>query len=551
MLTFKEFFNLIILNEFSEGAIKKIIAKFQNDASEQEIRREVADFEKYKNSFEKKDPFQYKSWIEFTEAIHGAKGKAQFKNKKPVEQDITANQDDIIADDENVTIYRGDTEEKCVMYGHGYTFCIARPRGGNMFHNYRTNKESTFYFIYFKKKPKTDPDHIMVLDHTRDGYEWTFADNNTQRVQGGWDEIIGKYPEIAKYKNVLVNKKLTEEERIFLSRIKDFRNEPTLEKFNTFSYKEKAQVLKATLNLPDEIWQVLDSALRNEFLAIGPNLTNYQADDLKSNEIERYKKTREITFKELTTINGDDEDDFGEDGAEGIVDPETGEPYIRVNKYDSLESVASSPAISFYYAKNLTQEKMSVPDAILKGIASVPSYAGSYARNVLEWKNVPGEIMKAILSDPQETYYYAQNVFWGRKAPEEIIKIISTSPYNSYYYAKDLTQEKMSVPDAILKGIASDPEYAYFYATDLNWKNVPDVIMKSIASKPGIAYSYVRAGYEAPDIIMKSIISDPEYAYLYAKEVLDWKNVPEEVMKSIISGNLRLPDDVKQKYNIE
>ena len=75
--------------------------------------------------------------------------------------------------------------------------------------------------------------------------------------------------------------------------------------------------------------------------------------------------------------------------------------------------------------------------------------------------------------------------------------------------------------------------------------------MKSIASKPGIAYSYVRAGYEAPDIIMKSIISDPEYAYLYAKEVLDWKNVPEEVMKSIISGNLRLPDDVKQKYNIE
>ena len=154
--------------------------------------------------------------------------------------------------------------------------------------------------------------------------------------------------------------------------------------------------------------------------------------------------------------------------------------------------------MSFYYAEDLTQKKMSVPDAILKGIASVPSYAGSYARNVLEWKNVPGEIMKAILSDPHETYYYAQNVFWGRKAPEEIIKILSTSPYSSYYYAKDLTQEKMSVPDAILKGIASDPNYAHYYATDLNWKNVPDVIMKSI-----------------------------------------------------ISGNFSLPDEVKQKYNIE
>lgn len=550
MLSFKEFFNLVILNEFSEGAIKKIIAKFQNDASEQEIRREVADFEKYKNGIEKKDPFQYKSWIEFTEAIHGAKGKAQFKSKKPVEQDITANQDDIIADDENVTIYKGDTQEKCVMYGQGYTFCIARRAGGNMFDNYRTKKESTFYFIYFKKKPKTDTDHIMVLDHTRDGYEWTFADNNTQPVQGGWDEIISEYPEIAKYKNVLVNKKLTEEERILMSRINDFKYEPTLDKFNSFSYKEKAQALKSILNLPDEIWKTLDSTLRNEFLSIGPNLTNYQADDLKSNEIERYKKTREISFREMTRVDGEEEDDFGEEGAEGITDPETGEPYIKINKYDSLEAIASSPAISLYYAETLKVQN--VPDVIIKSIASSPRYAGSYARNVLKWKNVPDVIMKSLLSDSYEAFEYARSVFRDRNAPEEAIKAISTSPYTAYNYAKELAQDKMSVPDAILKSIASDPELAFDYAsTNLNWKNVPGVIMKGIASNPGTAYSYVRAGYEVPDEIMKSIISDPEYAYLYAKEVLDWKNVPDEVMKSIISGNLRLPDDVKQKYNIE
>jgi len=70
-----------IILEFSEAAIRKIVQKFSADASEQDIRREVQDFEKYKNSLQIKDPFQYKSWIEFTEAIHGAKGASEFKKK--------------------------------------------------------------------------------------------------------------------------------------------------------------------------------------------------------------------------------------------------------------------------------------------------------------------------------------------------------------------------------------------------------------------------------------------------------------------------------------
>jgi hypothetical protein len=115
-----------LMLEFSEGTIRNIVKKFQNDATEQEIRRELQDFEKYKGGLQKKDPFQYQTWIEFTEAIHAAKGKAEFKNKKAPTKDVVAKQEDIVADDENVTIYRGDSQDKCMLYGNGYSFCISR-----------------------------------------------------------------------------------------------------------------------------------------------------------------------------------------------------------------------------------------------------------------------------------------------------------------------------------------------------------------------------------------------------------------------------------------
>ena len=323
-----------LMLEFSEGAIRNIVKKFQNDATEQEIRRELQDFEKYKGGLQKKDPIQYKSWIEFTEAIHAAKGKAEFKNKKiPNESQITST-DDIIADDENVTIYKGDSQDKCVMYGNGYTFCISRPTGGNMFSNYRLGEEATFYFIYFKKKAKTENDHIMVLDHNNNGYKWTFADNDTQEVDGGWDEIIRKYPELNPYEKLLINKELDDDERNLINKIEKFVNRPIFYFFNKFSYKEKAQALKSVINLPDDIWKTLDSALRNEFLSIGSNLTEYQANDLKTNEIERYKKTRDISTTVLM-----DEGNF----QKNTIDSKYNETYKKIEKeqHDMILNMAN------------------------------------------------------------------------------------------------------------------------------------------------------------------------------------------------------------------
>jgi hypothetical protein len=299
-MKFKDLYNNLLL-EFSEGAIKKLIAKF-SDTEEQTVRFYLDKFERFKNALEKKDPFQYKTFTELEQAVDAAEGKRNVKKGDQKKVEIDVQQDDIVAEDDNVVIYRGDSQDKCVLYGRGYTFCISRSAGGNMYSNYRLGKESTFYFIYFKKKPVTENDHIMVLDHTKNGYMWTFKNNNTQRVEGGWDEIVSKYPELKPYEKLLVNKKLDDSEKKEIETIKDFTKKPTLEKFKSVDYQTQSKLLKSSINLPDDIFDVLDSYLINDFLSIGPNLTPHQADSLKPNQVQRYIKTREISYDQLDTI---------------------------------------------------------------------------------------------------------------------------------------------------------------------------------------------------------------------------------------------------------
>ena len=433
-----------LMLEFSEGAIRKIIQKFQNDASEQEIRREVADFEKYKNALQKKDPFQYKSWIEFTEAIHAAKGKSEFKKKKAPTQEITANQEDIIADDENVTIYRGDSQDKCVMYGKGYTFCISRPGGGNMFMSYRFNDMSTFYFIYFKKKPKTALDHIMVLDHNRRGYEWTFADNDTKSVKGGWNEIVRKYPELKKYEKLLVNKELDNVEKDFLERKRNFKEQlpsyaddpnvdfdKAVELWNKFSHREKAGILGDYYmdTLHDVIWKQLDSGLRNEYLSNAPDLTDYQIDDLKPNEILRYKKVRNSLF------SGDGQNE----------DPEG----LEANKLDDIENVLSDPFYAMTYMISWKNDLENIPYEVYELLADDPMLALEYAEWVVENApntSIPADIYESIMESSYSDQisdelrqYFGKNGYFGENWGEDTFTESSQFDKEYIRFLKNLT----------------------------------------------------------------------------------------------------------------
>ncbi len=307
-----------ILFEFSEGAILKIIQKFSNEASEEKIRAEVNDFERYKNSIQQKDPFQYKNWIEFTEAIHAAKSKAEWKKRGKSPEVSEDYKDEAIIDDSNVTIYKGNDEKRCIKYGKGYPFCISRPMGGNMFGTYRISKASTFYFVFFKNKSVNNADHMVVIDHNENGFEWTFKDNNTKPTT--WNKIVSKYPELRQYKNVFVNDPLTSAEKKQLKDIEEFASNQTVAAFNQFNYDTKIKAVTTGEMLIDEIFKILDSNLRNEYISTGSNLTDYQADSLTPSEIQRYNVRRELTYNQL--LGGDDEDDDGNYN------------YLKINKHD-------------------------------------------------------------------------------------------------------------------------------------------------------------------------------------------------------------------------
>jgi hypothetical protein len=264
-----------------------------NPVKLEDVERDYNDFRNY---FPNKNLKDFKDYMDFSEQVHAKSGEKSFAQRNKEESgDIDVHgvdKENVIADDEDVLILKGDDEHKCVKYGKGYSFCISRPYGGNMYGNYRLSKESTFYFVYFKKVPKDNPKHIMVLDRTRYGWEWTFGENSTQAIHGGWDEVVENFPELEKYEDAFVNKKLTDEERQYQQKLAGFTRNPQKEKFEQFSYKEKADVLKFGMKIPEDLFDSLDKFLRNEYISVGPTIDLNIYNKLNDKEKERYIKVR-------------------------------------------------------------------------------------------------------------------------------------------------------------------------------------------------------------------------------------------------------------------
>lgn len=273
--------------------------------------RELADdYKNYQKFFPNVKLDQFKSYIDWTEKIHGKRDESKYQTRNKDLSDIDVkgiDKENVLADDEDVLILKGDNEHKCVRYGKGYSFCISRPYGGNMYGTYRIGQASTFHFVFFKKTPKEDDRHIMVLDRTNNGWKWTFRDNNTQEVEGGWDEVVRAFPVLAKYENLFVNKPLTKEEKDYQKQLSKFVRSPTKDKFDKFSYEQKADVLKFGMLIPINIFESLDKYLRNEWVSVGPKMNDNIYENLSTSEKNRFAKVRE---QQLTQREPEDKYDL-------------------------------------------------------------------------------------------------------------------------------------------------------------------------------------------------------------------------------------------------
>jgi hypothetical protein len=517
MSNFNKIYDKLIL-EYSQAIIDKIKAKF-SDIDPNTVQMYINKFDKYKANIpdvKYRDIFQYKTFEELEQAVDAIEGNEE---REVSNTQIDVQQDDIVAEDDNVVIYRGSSQDRCILYGQGYTFCISRKGAGNMYPSYRGGKDSTFYFIYFKKIPKEDNSHIMVLDHTKFGYEWTFANNNTQKVDGGWDTIIKKYPKVLDpYKDLLVNKPLDNVERLEMDKIKDFINNPSVKKFLKFNFNMRQRVLKSTVDISDDIFKILNPKLINEFLSIGPNLTPFQADSLKDNQIRWYLKNRELQAYDYL------ENDL-----------------FILNKHDKnlspelLDKIMSDPYFAYNQGLLFLQKNQELPLILLKGIASRPSLAGNYAIKILEkGQQVPLEIFNSILSDPYDSSNYALELLKiGQTVPPKILKSIASEAYASKSYALELLEIGQTVPPEILKSIASDPYVSKNYVLELLkiGQTVPPEILKSIESDAYASKSYalelLKIGQTVPPEILNSIESNDYVSKSYAEELSEIDTVKE------------------------
>lgn len=305
-----------------------------------DLEQTYNDFKKY---FPGKSLKEFGDYDNFADQVHAKAEEKNYakRNKQDNENvNVNINDEDVLADDENVLILKADNEHKCVKYGKGYSFCISRPGGGNMYGNYRLSGESTFYFVFFKKIPKNNPKHIMVLDRMKSGWRWTFGENNTRVIEGGWDEVVRRFPFLARYEDKFVHKPLTHEERVFQRKLAEFTNKPTKEKFDAFSYKEKAEVLKFGMSLSEELFDSLDKFLRNEYISVGPNIEMDTYNKLDDTEKKRFHKVRSQILEQQEPQTEYDMELIKSDPKlyEKYIKPEEKEAEKFYQKYGNIEN---------------------------------------------------------------------------------------------------------------------------------------------------------------------------------------------------------------------
>jgi ribosomal protein S18 acetylase RimI-like enzyme len=214
-----------------------------------------------------------------------------------------------IYEDDKIRVFHGDSKEKCIKLSNGYTFCIGRNDGGNLYNHYRYNAETTFYFIRFKEKSNRldqsskkyeDEDHYIVIQALTDGEYFLTVANNYGDGSITKEEIIKKYPEteILFSKNIIKPLHYTDKEQYVMSNIqgKLFKDMKTIDD----------QVLWAEMNpykqITDEDFRAedLSDTFRKKYLETRADDISYR--DLKWLELNKpslYKRYVEIKNNQL------------------------------------------------------------------------------------------------------------------------------------------------------------------------------------------------------------------------------------------------------------
>jgi hypothetical protein len=212
-------FTGVILNEYNEKLVNKLIDKFKQEKPNlgaELIKTYIDRFSQIKNSpnVSNKDITQY-SWKEL-ETIVDSNQPKRIKAGK-LNNDGNPTDANLVYNNNKLRIYLGESKKACIKYGNGYSFCISARGEGNAYDQYRYGELGTPYFVFDDTKTSEmknngefiDPDHLIVLFiyDKKPRYSVTTAKNDGEEYYDYFQTIEREYPRLEGLKDVFQIKK--------------------------------------------------------------------------------------------------------------------------------------------------------------------------------------------------------------------------------------------------------------------------------------------------------------------------------------------------------
>lgn len=274
-----------------------------------------------------------------------------------------------VYDKDGLEIYEGDSQHKCVKYGHGmgksYSWCISRQDSSNMYSSYRFGKETSrmFYFVFDRSRPKEDKFHAVVI-HVFENGKWGLsnATNAGDEIFNKWEELGSKLPadlwdKLKPLKSIFKYNPPSDEEKEVAALS---GKELSTEQFVSLPHRTKLQYINLGKILNKDQIMSLDLELKNQYINLGnvmpfeaikdniplmkryitiqfkrknspvdADYLEYMDEDMKKEYWEKYKDEAYITFDHVIKYFHDELKSYIKDFIDNLIYlPKEMEPYM-------------------------------------------------------------------------------------------------------------------------------------------------------------------------------------------------------------------------------
>jgi len=240
--------NLFPINEYSDAEINRLMEKFKEEAddfnitiSDEQLKKYIERFDQLKNSpkVQEKDLRKW-SLSNLIKLVTSSKGVEEPEEEIDITPDIVYNEDGLI-------IYNGSTEENCLNFGRGESWCITRGSFGNYRYDDK-RKNPTFYLVKDTNLPSTDRKSFFVIVVGKDN-TYKASDKSNNDVGGratewdrweSWSFIEQNFPSVVGLRSIFKYIPLSSKENLNQT----YKNNPiSVREWSKLPFKVKEQYL--------------------------------------------------------------------------------------------------------------------------------------------------------------------------------------------------------------------------------------------------------------------------------------------------------------------